>query len=76
VKKEWCKGCAICVEFCPKDVLKMAGDFPIVVDIDACTECELCEIICPDFAILLERTTARLNTRSTKEKTQTTNQSF
>lgn len=43
------------MEFCPKDVLTMEGDFPVVVDIEACTECRLCEIICPDFAILLER---------------------
>ena len=70
IKKEWCKGCAICVEFCPKDVFRMEGDYPIVVDIDACTQCELCEIMCPDFAILLEKTKSKK--KSTKSKVRST----
>ena len=51
IKKEWCKGCEICVEFCPTDVLAMNGPVVEVVNIDACTGCGLCEIRCPDFAI-------------------------
>lgn len=51
IKKEWCKGCEICVEFCPFNVLAMNGALPEVVNIDACTACGLCEIRCPDFAI-------------------------
>jgi len=51
VKKEWCKSCAICVEFCPRDVLVMNAGYPEVVNIAACTKCKLCEIRCPDFAI-------------------------
>ena len=53
-----CKGCAFCVEYCPLQVLEMSRDFnrkgyhpPEVVDADACVNCGLCEMICPEFAI-------------------------
>lgn len=46
-----CKGCVICVEFCPKHVFVMQGDLPIVADLQACNRCMLCEIRCPDFAL-------------------------
>lgn len=51
VKKEWCKGCSICVDMCPQNVLVMNKGLPEVVNIDACTVCMLCEMRCPDFAI-------------------------
>ena len=50
---EWCKGCILCVEVCPTDVLAMdeQGLLARVVNLDACTGCRLCEMMCPDFAI-------------------------
>ncbi|MDZ7289001.1 MAG: 2-ketoglutarate ferredoxin oxidoreductase subunit delta [candidate division KSB1 bacterium] len=51
IKESWCKGCAICVEFCPKKVFVMNGRLPAVVNIEACNRCMLCEIRCPDFAL-------------------------
>ncbi|MDZ7262338.1 MAG: 4Fe-4S binding protein [candidate division KSB1 bacterium] len=56
INKSWCKGCAICVEFCPRKVLAMKGAYPEVVDLEACTACQLCEVLCPDFAITVRRT--------------------
>jgi 2-oxoglutarate ferredoxin oxidoreductase subunit delta len=47
----WCKGCAICVEFCPKHVFIMKDNLPVIVDLQACNRCMLCEIRCPDFAL-------------------------
>lgn len=54
----FCKGCEICVEVCPKAVLRMVvamdrweGAMVEIVDINACTACMLCENQCPDFAI-------------------------
>jgi 2-oxoglutarate ferredoxin oxidoreductase subunit delta len=56
--KERCKGCGFCVEYCPKDVLELAEEFnqkgyhpPVAVNPDACVECHLCEMLCPEFAI-------------------------
>lgn len=47
----YCKGCEICVKMCPAAVLDMK-DFKVrVVNLEACTECMLCEVRCPDFAI-------------------------
>jgi len=56
--RDRCKGCGFCVEYCPRDVLELSGDFnvkgyhpPYVKDGDSCAYCRLCEMICPDFAI-------------------------
>jgi 2-oxoglutarate ferredoxin oxidoreductase subunit delta len=50
----WCKGCAICVEFCPKHVFVMKDNLPVVVDLQACNRCMLCEMRCPDFSLTVE----------------------
>ncbi|MFQ6091368.1 MAG: ferredoxin family protein [bacterium] len=56
--KDRCKGCAFCVEYCPKDVLEMSEEFnvkgyhpPAVVKETDCVNCRLCEMLCPEFAI-------------------------
>lgn len=53
-----CKGCGFCVEYCPRNVLQLAKTFnrkgyhpPFVTKPDACLNCNLCEMICPEFAI-------------------------
>ncbi|UCF30584.1 MAG: 4Fe-4S dicluster domain-containing protein [bacterium] len=46
-----CKGCEICVLLCPASVLEMKDFKAHVARIEDCTECMLCEIRCPDFAI-------------------------
>ncbi|MCK5220756.1 MAG: ferredoxin family protein [Candidatus Aminicenantes bacterium] len=57
---ERCKGCGFCVEYCPNDILKLSEDFnqkgyhpPVVIDEDNCIYCQLCETICPEFAIFV-----------------------
>ena len=54
INREWCKGCGICVTFCPKDVLELDEmDKAIWARPEDCIACGLCELRCPDLAIEL-----------------------
>jgi 2-oxoglutarate ferredoxin oxidoreductase subunit delta len=64
INEAWCKGCVICVELCPQDVLMMENGIAKVKDLEACTACGLCELRCPDFAIEV------IDNRPLKEKTE------
>lgn len=57
---ERCKGCEVCVHFCPQEVLCISDDrnakgyrIPRVVNgkAEACVNCEFCTLVCPEFAI-------------------------
>ena len=50
----WCKGCGICVAFCPVKILELKKEKIHVTDWEKCIKCGLCELRCPDFAIYLE----------------------
>jgi 2-oxoglutarate ferredoxin oxidoreductase subunit delta len=52
--KKWCKGCGICVEFCPKNVLELKNGIIDIARPDDCISCGMCELRCPDLAIFLE----------------------
>lgn len=52
IDTEWCKGCGICVHFCPKDVLELdRHGKAVAARPDDCISCMLCELRCPDLAI-------------------------
>jgi 2-oxoglutarate ferredoxin oxidoreductase subunit delta len=52
----WCKGCGLCVAFCPADVLALNQDgHPVVIAPEKCTACHWCDTHCPDLAIVVKR---------------------
>ncbi|MFQ3662987.1 MAG: 4Fe-4S binding protein [Chloroflexaceae bacterium] len=58
IDERWCKGCALCVIYCPTRALEVAARFsprgvhpPELVRVERCNGCRLCELLCPDFAI-------------------------
>jgi len=60
INEELCKGCGLCVAFCPKDVLKMSNKLtkkgihpPEVINEKDCTLCGNCMLYCPDLAIVI-----------------------
>ncbi len=55
VNEAWCKACNICADFCPEEVLELRGLAITVRDLEACTGCKMCELICPDFAIKVHK---------------------
>jgi len=57
INKDWCKGCNLCVAFCPRNVLAIGKDrMAEPVKEDDCTGCLICEYKCPDFAITVNST--------------------
>ncbi len=50
----WCKGCGICVAFCPKGALELLGEKVRQKPEGGCVLCGQCEMHCPDYAIYLK----------------------
>jgi 2-oxoglutarate ferredoxin oxidoreductase subunit delta len=48
-----CTGCGICVEFCHRSVLALIEGHAGIVKPEKCTVCRLCELRCPDVAIIV-----------------------
>ena len=58
IKKERCKGCSVCVTFCPKQVLELdALGKVFVAHHENCIACGQCELRCPDYAIFMNKIT-------------------
>ena len=56
INRSWCKGCGICIAFCPREALFLDETVKAKIDNEKCTTCGICETFCPDFAIsLVER---------------------
>jgi len=52
INTDWCKGCGICVAFCPTKVLELdRKDKSIAIRPEDCILCKMCELRCPDLAI-------------------------
>ena len=62
INEERCKGCGICVHFCPRDQIYMSeglnnkGHHPCAFrDTGECNGCAVCAMMCPDVAIEVYR---------------------
>ncbi|MBC8448994.1 MAG: 4Fe-4S dicluster domain-containing protein [Chloroflexi bacterium] len=70
---EECKGCDLCIDFCPRGVLAHSTEtnakgyrYPVVVKEGECANCQLCYLICSDFAIYSAPVIETLNTAEGK----------
>lgn len=62
VLEEDCKGCALCVDVCPQNALRLSPrinrrghHYAEQVNFEVCTGCALCYIQCPGSAIVVYR---------------------
>jgi len=63
VNEKYCKGCGLCVEVCPREIIALNPDAitakgyhpAMLTDASRCTACANCALICPDVAITVER---------------------
>jgi len=60
IDAEKCKGCGLCVLYCPKGHIKQAkflnkkGAYPVeVLEKGECSGCSFCAVICPDLCITI-----------------------
>ncbi len=51
INHDLCKGCGICVSFCPQEVLELDDEKAVVKHKEKCNVCRMCELRCPDIAI-------------------------
>ncbi len=62
-KTDNCKGCGLCVDVCPKkllrlspDVINIKGHHPAeITDASKCVGCASCATMCPDCIIKIEK---------------------
>ena len=55
IDRDWCKGCGICVSFCPTNVLELdRHEKAVAARTEDCIACRMCELRCPDLAVEVE----------------------
>ena len=68
IHRNLCKGCNICVHYCPKNVLELdKKNIVVAARPDDCIGCHMCEMRCPDFAIQVEECEVILDTNEGKK---------
>jgi 2-oxoglutarate ferredoxin oxidoreductase subunit delta len=62
VSQVYCKGCELCIDACPQEVLALdmdhltpKGYHPVYLVKDGCTGCAICAIVCPEAALTVYR---------------------
>ena len=62
-KTDLCKGCGLCVDACPKNLLTIDSDHinakgyspAMMTDMEKCIGCAFCATMCPDCIITVEK---------------------
>jgi 2-oxoglutarate ferredoxin oxidoreductase subunit delta len=67
INEPYCKGCELCVDACPQEVLSLSparitakGYHPVELVGQSCTGCGICTIVCPEVAITVYREAVRI----------------
>ena len=62
IDQAFCKGCEMCIHFCPQSCLALSGNInasgyvtATCTDKDKCTGCATCALVCPEAAIEVYR---------------------
>ncbi|MBF0253070.1 MAG: 4Fe-4S binding protein [Candidatus Omnitrophica bacterium] len=62
IDNERCKGCVLCLKFCPAGAIKISEKlnrkgwkYIEIVDETKCTGCGLCVMMCPDCAVEIKQ---------------------
>jgi len=63
IQSDLCKGCGLCVNACPKNLLSLSkdkinakGHHPVIIENpSACIACAFCATMCPDCVISIEK---------------------
>lgn len=81
INSERCKGCGLCIETCPKNLITLAErkvnthGYPYVefTDNDTCIGCASCGIVCPDGCITVYKEGGKKNAESKNTNAITSN---
>jgi len=62
IDEKWCKGCGLCIAACKRQVLAFGDNYntsgyrlPEAVNAIHCTGCRMCEYMCPDLCVSLDK---------------------
>ena len=70
INSRWCKGCGICVAFCPKNTLVLdQEDKAFQIRPDDCVGCGMCALYCPDLAVTID--VSPIKGQSSQQEVQT-----
>jgi 2-oxoglutarate ferredoxin oxidoreductase subunit delta len=62
--RHFCKGCRICVDFCPTGALELDDRFKVAVaHPEKCIACRMCELRCPDLAVFVAKAKSEVRER-------------
>ena len=75
VDQRYCKGCDLCVNACPQEVISLdmdhltpRGYHPAYLSLEGCTGCAICAIVCPEAALTVYREVPARRVKATAQE--------